>query len=79
MADMKLKIQRGIILTQDQVREIANSIMAEPDITWEGELETVETVTPHHKSYDAELDGEFGRYHYRVNLSWELITILDVK
>ena len=77
--EMKLKIEKGIKLTQDQVIEIGNSLMQEPDMGWDWDLEHNEPASVRHKSYDVQLDGEYGTYHYRVNLSLELITILSVK
>ena len=75
---MKLKIASGIRLTQEQVQEIANNIMSEPDIGWEGEYNSVEPISERHKAYEVELQGEHATYYYKVNISWGLITITKV-
>jgi len=77
--EMTLKFAPGVRPTQEQALEIAQVVMAEPDMGWDWDLEHNEPASVRHKSYDVQLDGEYGTYHYRVNLSWELITILSVK
>ncbi len=72
---MKLKIAQGILLTKEQLEEVANTIMTKPDMGWNYDDEKKETVFVQ----DYELTGEFGTYIYRVNLSWEMITLLNVK
>ena len=79
---MRLKIQRGILLTQEQVEEIASSVMSPGDIgVWGLDSQGKPIVTPemNPKVYEETLHGEHGKYHYRVNLSWEIITILSVE
>ena len=76
---MKLKIEKGIRLTQEQANEIANSIMREPDMGWEDYYQLGEAVSERHKAYKVELYGEHGVYDYKINLSWELITIEKVR
>lgn len=72
---MKLKIAQGILLTKEQLEEVANTIMTKPDMGWNYDDETKETKLVQ----NFVLDGEHGRYSYRVNLSWEMITLLFVE
>jgi len=72
---MRVKFEQGVQPTVDQIREIANSICEKPDMGWNynhetGKQEFVQTIR---------LQGEEGDYLYRVNLSWEMITILEIK
>ena len=72
---MKLKISQGITLSQNQVIEIGKTIMTEPDYGWQ-----LEDASPEEKyKYVVKLEGEYGIYEYRVNISWEMITILSVE
>jgi hypothetical protein len=82
MAEMQLKIEQGIKLTREQVLEIGNTIMQEPDMGWKpwvfDSAADREEWEKRHK-WEEELQGEHGTYTYRINLSWNMITILDVK
>ena len=72
---MKLKISQGITLSQKQVIEIGKTIMREPDYGWE-----LEDARPEEKyKYEVRFEGEYGIYEYRVNISWNMITILNVE
>ncbi len=75
---MKLKLKQGITLTQEQCIEIGQSVMQKPDMGWDAEYDAdyVKPMKP--KVYECILDGEHGKYHYRVNISFELITLLEV-
>ena len=76
---MRLKFAKGLRQTREQAREIANSIMSEPDMGW-GVGARFEPLAEEGKhTYEVELEGEFGQYHYRVNLKEELITILKIE
>jgi hypothetical protein len=82
MADMELKIAQGIKLTREQVLEIGNTIMQEPDMGWKpwvfDSVADREEWENKHK-WEEELRGEYGTYRYRINLSWNMITILSVE
>jgi hypothetical protein len=73
---MKLKLAQGVSLTQEQTLEVAQVIMTEPDMGWGYDSETRSTKSG---VYDVVLDGEHGQYKYRVNTSFELITLKAVK
>lgn len=74
---MRLKVAQGVALTQEQAREVANVIMERPDMGWDYDSDTRKTMKT--GVYDVEETGEHGRYYYRVNLSFELITLKAVK
>ena len=76
---MRLKFAEGVQPTQNQAREIANSIMSEPDMGWEVDSRFEPLAKEGKHTYEVELEGEFGQYHYRVNLLRELITILNIE
>lgn len=73
---MELKIAQGVRLTREQVKEIHDIVMNEPDMGWDYDLDSRESNKTN--VYDVELSGEHGTYHHRVNLSWGLITIQKV-
>ena len=71
--ELKLKVSQGIYLTQENLQDLAiiNTI---PDMGWNYDTETghtnfVETV---------EVQMENHTYTLRVNLSWGMITLLEV-
>lgn len=72
---MRLKINSGIKLTQEQVFEIAE-IMNEPDMGWGYNQDTRKNDL---KIYIVELVGEYATYTYRVNNINNMITILSVE
>jgi len=73
---MELKLAQGVSLTQKQCLEVAQSIMKEPNMGWGYDLETRSTKTG---VYNVELKGDYGIYYYRVNTSFDLITLKAVK
>lgn len=82
MAEMQLKIEQGIKLTREQVLEIGNTIMQEPDMGWKPTVfDSAAERDEWEKRYkwEVHMSGEHGEYLYRVNLSWNMITILEVK
>lgn len=73
---MKLKIERGILLTEEQLKEVLELIMLEPDMGWNYNEETgkYDKVTTNITC------GDTGTtYTYRVNTSWDMITLLKVE
>ena len=74
---MKLKLEQGIRLTQAQVLEIAKIIMTEPDLGWDYDLDSKSSNKTN--VYEDKLIGKHASYHYRVNLSFKMITILKVE
>jgi hypothetical protein len=74
---MKLKYAQGVSTTQEQAREIAEVIMTQPDMGWS--YDSGNRTDRKTGVYDVEFEGEHGIYHYRVNLSFELITLKSVK
>lgn len=79
MPEMKLKVMQGVKLTQDQAKEVAESIMTEPDMGWGWDMSQGVNGAPTPNVYEEELQGEHGTYSYRVNLSWDMITLKSVK
>jgi hypothetical protein len=82
MAEMALKVSQGIRLTREQVLEIGNVIMNEPDMGWkpwvfDTAADREEWENKH--KWEEVFQGEHGTYKFRINLSWNMITILDVK
>ena len=75
---MRLKLAQGVQPTQEQALEIAQVVMAEPDMGWEvgSRFESLAEEGKH--TYEVRCAGDEGVYSYRVNLSEELITILKI-
>ena len=71
---MKLIIKSGIILTQEQVLEIA-SLMDEPDMGWSYNEYTRKNDLRH---YVVHLDGEYAKYQYIVNVGMNIIRLVKV-
>ena len=60
---MKAKITMEV--SQEQLLEIGNLIMVEPDCGWENGL--------------VELTGDYATYHYEVNVNDEVITLISLE
>ena len=78
---MRLKLAQGVRPTQEQAREIAQVVMAEPDMGWKPtEFDTVAEKEEWEKKtvWTERCAADEGVYDYRVNLSEELITILKI-
>lgn len=73
---MRLKVAQGLALTQKQLREVAELVMTEPDMGWDYDETSRSKKTG---VYNVSLSGEFGTYEYRVNTSFNLITLKAVK
>ncbi len=74
---MELKIAKHIKLTHDQVKEL-HLITTEPDNGWETDYNNL-GGNMKANVYEVELKTDVATYHYRVNLSFQLITLLEVK
>ena len=80
--EMKLKLAPGVQPTQEQLREIANSIMAEPDMGWKPtEFDTVAEKEEWEKktTWLEVQDCDYGKYTVRINLFRALMTILKIE
>lgn len=71
---MNLKVNPSLHLTSEQVIEVGNVVMAEPDMGWNTDYD----YKPLDNVYCVEMQGEHGKYFYRVNVKKELITLLEV-
>ena len=79
---MRLKLDQGVQPTQDQALEIAQVVMAEPDMGWKPtEFDTVAEKEEWEKrtAWTERCAADEGVYLYRVNLKEELITILKIE
>jgi len=77
--EMRLKLARGVKPTQKQALEIAQNVMAEPDMGWDWDLEANKPASAQGTVYVVEEHGDEAIYTYRVNLVHDLITILSIK
>ena len=76
---MRLKFAKGIRPTREQALEIAQVVMAEPDMGW-GVGPRFESLAEEGKhTYEVRCAADEGVYLYRVNLNEELITILKIE
>lgn len=72
---MELKVMHGVRLNKNQLQEVVNLVMSQPDMGWNynedtGVQDNVMNVVT---------SADYGTYTYRVNLSWNLITLLSVE
>ena len=75
---MRLKFAPGVRPTREQAQEIAQVVMAEPDMGW-GVGARFESLAEEGKhTYEVRCAADEGTYVYRVNLNEELITILKI-
>ena len=75
---MRLKLDQGVQPTREQALEIAQVVMAEPDMGW-GVGPRFEPLAEEGKhTYEERCAADEGVYSYRVNLEKELITILRI-
>ena len=73
--DMKIKITQSVALTKDQMVEVGQEVMSEDG--WVNDV--VERDNAKTNVYDCMRRGKYGNYHYRVNLSFKLITLKKVE
>ena len=76
---MRLKLSRDLRPTKEQVLEIANMIMNPPESGWKEYLETLDHDSTKTNVYDVDFVGKHGKYISRINLSFKLITIFEIK
>ena len=76
---MRLKFAKGVQPTREQAREIANSIMSEPDMGWEVDSRFEPLAKEGKHTYEVQSAADEGVYSYRVNLKEELITVLKIE
>ena len=76
---MRLKLDQGVQPTREQALEIAQVVMAKPDMGW-GVGPRFESLAEEGKhTYEERCAADEGTYVYRVNLNEELITILKIE
>ena len=75
---MTIKFEKKVELTQDQMLELA-ALLGIPDMGWDKDCDNKPIPLQHGQYYDVVSNGDHGRYEYRINLSYELITIKSVK
>jgi len=77
---MNIRVKYNVKMNSEQFEELGK-LLAEPDITWEGELERFNKENPHSraKSELVEISGDYGTYTARINYAHEVITILKVE
>ena len=71
---MIIKIDRDVRMNQNQLNELT-IVLAEPDMGWDVDNDYNELPLV----YDIEFEGIHATYTYRVNRSWQMITLLEVK
>ena len=76
---MRLKFAKGVQPTQDQALEIAQVVMAEPDMGWGVGARFEHLAEEGKHTYEERCAADEGVYSYRVNLPEELITILKIE
>ncbi|MCK9576481.1 MAG: hypothetical protein M0R51_11210 [Clostridia bacterium] len=71
----EVKFAQGVHPNLEQLKELANDILHEPDMGWNwcDEINGAKDIMIITES------GEEGTYTYRVNLSWQMITILKIE
>ncbi len=76
---MRLKLSRDLRPTKEQVLEIANIIMTPPKSGWKEYLESLDPESSKTNVYDVSFVCGNGEYISRINLSFNLITIFEIK
>jgi uncharacterized protein with FMN-binding domain len=74
---MEIKFNKKVKLSHQQLNELPE-ILQEPYNGWQAEYEELHDDTMKSGVYDVTAQGMHGKYTYRVNLSFELITVLEV-
>ena len=74
---MRIKFERKVELTQKQIFELA-TLLKRPDMGWKYDSQNNPIQLTNNQYYDAMLSGDYANYEYRVNLSYELITVKSV-
>lgn len=75
---MNIKFEKKVELSQEQMLELAK-LLEEPDMGWGKDAQGEPIELKHSQYYDEVSSGDYGEYHYRVNLSYQLITVKEVK
>ena len=75
---MQIKFEKKVAPTPKQFKELA-MFLQEPKYGWGNYSDGEPIDLNHHQYYDEIKKGAFGTYTYRVNLSYQLITVKEVK
>ena len=74
---MKIRILQGVELTQNQMIELS-TLLRTPDMGWDKDCNNEPIPLQQGQYYDVKSAGDYAVYSYRVNLSYQLITIMEV-
>jgi hypothetical protein len=78
---MEIKFERSLRLNEEQLKEVLDLAFApsltEKPMSFDSVAE--KDYWKKTKVWMTEIDGDHGTYTLRINLSWELITVLEVK
>lgn len=74
---MKIKISQNVRLNDAQLHEIAETVLQPPEQGWRAFVDAKRDEKPNVRTHA--FRGKYGEYRYRVNLSWNLITLLQVR
>ena len=75
---MTIKFEKSVCLSHDQMLELA-ALLETPDMGFDKDCDNKPIPLQHGQYYDVVSNGDHGTYEYRINLSYELITIKGVK
>ena len=72
--NLTIKFKQGISFTAEQLKELAIFLINEPENGWKlkGESNYKNNV------YQLDFIGNYGEYTLKLNLFWELVTVLKV-
>lgn len=73
--ELELKVSQGIKLTKENLEDLMEYVMDEPESGWNYEEEYEEANYIQH--YKMQI-GNY-EYSYRINLSYKLLTLLSIK